>query len=122
MGVRLLQGLIFEYDDLAYGRSLGATGHHENRLMALKWADTLYETVFRSLEVATTRTGMVLASSFRILPAAKFRGWEYGSSKDSLSSLKFCQLTTPSPRTSRGSVQGMVSGTFSMTIASGCWP
>ena len=54
-----VDGLIFEYDDLAYGRSLGATGHHKNRLMALKWADTLYETVFRSLEVATTRTGMV---------------------------------------------------------------
>lgn len=54
-----VDGLIFEYDDLAYGRSLGATGHHENRLMALKWADTLYETTFRSLEVATTRTGMV---------------------------------------------------------------
>ena len=54
-----VDGLIFEYDDLAYGRSLGATGHHENRLMALKWADTLYNTVFRSLEVATTRTGMV---------------------------------------------------------------
>lgn len=54
-----VDGLIFEYDDLAYGRSLGATGHHENRLMALKWADTLYKTVFCSLEVATTRTGMV---------------------------------------------------------------
>lgn len=54
-----VDGLIFEFDDLAYGRSLGATGHHENRLMALKWEDTLYETVFRSLEVATTRTGMV---------------------------------------------------------------
>ena len=54
-----VDGLIFEYDDLAYGRSLGATGHHENRLMALKWADTLYKTVFRSLEVATPRTGMV---------------------------------------------------------------
>lgn len=54
-----VDGLIFEYDDIAYGLSLGATGHHENRLMALKWQDTLYETVFRSLEVATTRTGMV---------------------------------------------------------------
>ena len=54
-----VDGLIFEYDDLDYGRSLGATGHHENRLMALKWKDTLYETVFRSLEIATTRTGMV---------------------------------------------------------------
>ena len=48
-----------EYDDLAYGKSLGATGHHENRLIALKWADELYETTFRSVELATTRTGMV---------------------------------------------------------------
>ena len=54
-----VDGLIMEYDDLAYGRSLGATGHHENRLIALKWADELYETTFRSIELATTRTGMV---------------------------------------------------------------
>lgn len=39
-----VDGLIMEYDDLAYGRSLGATGHHENRLIALKWADELYDT------------------------------------------------------------------------------
>ncbi|MPM29319.1 DNA ligase [bioreactor metagenome] len=54
-----VDGLIFEYDDVEYGQSLGATGHHENRLMALKWQDTLYPTVFRGLELATTRTGMV---------------------------------------------------------------
>ncbi len=52
-------GLIIEYDDIVYGKSLGATGHHENRLIALKWADELYETTFLGLEVATTRTGMV---------------------------------------------------------------
>ena len=54
-----VDGLIMEYDDAAYGRSLGATGHHENRLIALKWADELYETTFGSVELATTRTGMV---------------------------------------------------------------
>lgn len=48
-----------EYEDIAYGKSLGATGHHENRLIALKWADELYETKFRGLELATTRTSMV---------------------------------------------------------------
>lgn len=52
-------GLIFEFNDLAYGRSLGATGHHENRMTAFKWPDTRYETKFRRLEVATTRTGMI---------------------------------------------------------------
>ena len=54
-----VDGLIVEYDDIAYGESLGATGHHENRIMALKWADELYETEFLGFELATTRTGMV---------------------------------------------------------------
>lgn len=54
-----VDGLIMEYDDITYGKSLGATGHHENRLIALKWNDELYETRFRGLELATTRTGMV---------------------------------------------------------------
>ena len=54
-----VDGLIIEYDDLTYGQSLGATGHHENRMIALKWEDELYETTFLGLEPATTRTGMV---------------------------------------------------------------
>ena len=54
-----VDGLIMEYADLAYGKSLGATGHHENRLIALKWQDELYETKFLGVELATTRTGMV---------------------------------------------------------------
>lgn len=54
-----VDGLIVEYDDIAYGKSLGATGHHENRLIALKWEDELYETEFLDLDVAITRTGMV---------------------------------------------------------------
>ena len=54
-----VDGLIIEHDDLEYGVSLGATGHHENRLLALKWEDELYETTFIGLELATTRTGMV---------------------------------------------------------------
>ena len=52
-------GLILEYDDIAYGKSIGATGHHENRLIALKWEDELFETRFLGVELATTRTGMV---------------------------------------------------------------
>lgn len=52
-------GVILEYDDIVYGKSLGATGHHENRLIALKWQDELFETHFTGVELATTRTGMV---------------------------------------------------------------
>ena len=54
-----VDGLIMEYDDVEYGKSLGATGHHENRLLALKWEDQLFETRFLGVELATTRTGMV---------------------------------------------------------------
>lgn len=52
-------GLIMEYDSIRYGESLGATGHHENRLIALKWEDELYETKFLELDVAVTQSGMV---------------------------------------------------------------
>lgn len=54
-----VDGLILEQDNIAYGRSLGSTGHHENRMMALKWEDELYETKFLGLETAVTRNGMV---------------------------------------------------------------
>lgn len=54
-----VDGLVLEQDDIAYGKSLGSTGHHENRLMALKWEDELYETKFLGLEMAVTRNGMV---------------------------------------------------------------
>jgi DNA ligase (NAD+) len=52
-------GIIFEYEDVQYGKSLGATSHHERRLMALKWADEEYETTFTGVELVTTRTGIV---------------------------------------------------------------
>ena len=54
-----VDGLIVEYDDRAYGASLGGTGHHENRMIALKWEDKMVETEFIGVRLATTRTGMV---------------------------------------------------------------
>lgn len=56
---RPVDGLIIEYNDLVYGRSLGVTGHHEKRMLAFKWEDEVHKTVFRGLAPATTRTGMV---------------------------------------------------------------
>lgn len=55
----LNDGLIFEYNDIEYGKSLGATGHHCRNLWAMKWNDDSYETIFRGVELNTTRTGMV---------------------------------------------------------------
>lgn len=54
-----VDGLIMEYDDRIYSASLGATGHHENRMIALKWKDDTVKTKFLGVELATTRTGMV---------------------------------------------------------------
>lgn len=61
-----VDGVIMEYDDIGYGKSLGATGHHENRLIALKWEDKLYETECIGIDAQTTRTGMVsLTATFK---------------------------------------------------------
>ena len=54
-----MDGLIFEYNDMAYGLSLGATEHHENRMLALKWSDEKAETVFLGAELSTGKTGKV---------------------------------------------------------------
>jgi DNA ligase (NAD+) len=55
----LTDGLIVEYDDIAYGKTQGVTGHHSKNMFALKWADDSYETIFRGVGLNTTRTGMV---------------------------------------------------------------
>ena len=55
----LVDGLIVEYDDRICGASLGATGHHENRMITLKWLGDLSKTKFLGVELATTRTSKV---------------------------------------------------------------
>ncbi len=54
----LTDGLIFEYNDIEYGKKQGTTGHHNKNLFALKWEDDCIETIFRGVELNTTRTGM----------------------------------------------------------------
>lgn len=54
-----VDGLIFELNSRKLSESLGATSHHENARMALKWSDETYETVFRNIEWNTTRSGLV---------------------------------------------------------------
>lgn len=55
----LTDGLIIEYDNIAYGKAQGVTGHHGKNMFALKWQDDCSETIFRGVELNTTRTGMV---------------------------------------------------------------
>lgn len=55
----LTDGLIIEYNDIIYGKAQGFTGHHTKNMFALKWNDDNFETIFRGVELNTTRTGMV---------------------------------------------------------------
>ena len=54
-----VDGLIFEYDDYLYGKSLGETSHHPLNMMALKWQDDLYETTLTNIEWNTSKSGLV---------------------------------------------------------------
>jgi len=55
----LTDGLIVEFDNIAYGKAQGVTGHHSKSLFAIKWLDDIFESVFRGVELNTTRIGMV---------------------------------------------------------------
>ena len=54
-----VDGLIYEFDDRIYSKSLESTSHHEGCRMALKWADNVYETTLIDVEWNTTRTGLI---------------------------------------------------------------
>lgn len=54
-----IDGLVAMYDDIAYGESLGMTGHHPKHSLAFKFTDEEYETVLRNIEWDVSRTGLV---------------------------------------------------------------
>lgn len=54
-----VDGLIVTYDNYLYGKSLGCTSKFPLNMMALKWADDLYETTLVDIEWATSRTGLI---------------------------------------------------------------
>lgn len=52
-------GLVLTYDDVAYGISLGETGHHPRNGMAFKWQDETADTVLREVIWSPSRTGLL---------------------------------------------------------------
>lgn len=52
-------GLIVEYNDKVFGKSLGATGHHENCRIAFKWEDATHKTKFLGVRIQPTRSGIL---------------------------------------------------------------
>lgn len=54
-----IDGIVLIFDDLAYSKSCGRTGHHYRDGIAFKFTDDLYETTLREIEWSTTRSGLV---------------------------------------------------------------
>lgn len=84
-----IDGLVFKFDDVGYGNSLGATSHHLNSAFAYKFYDEEYETELVNIEWSMGRTG-------RISPIAIFKSVEIDGtvvSKASLSNLTILEAT-----------------------------
>ena len=54
-----IDGLVFKYDDIEYGRSLGGTEHHFANAIAYKFYDEEYETNLLDIEWTMGRTGVL---------------------------------------------------------------
>ncbi len=54
-----IDGMVLRYDSLSYSRGCGRTGHHYKDGIAFKFEDGTYETIFRSIEWETGRSGKI---------------------------------------------------------------
>lgn len=54
-----IDGLVFKFDNVAYGKSLGQTGHHLKNAIAYKFYDELYDTQLTDIEWTMGRTGVL---------------------------------------------------------------
>ena len=54
-----IDGCVIGYDDVAYGNSLGATGHHLRSQIAYKFYDELYETRLQYIDWTLGKTGVL---------------------------------------------------------------
>ena len=54
-----IDGVVFKFDDIEYGKSLGATAHHFNNAIAYKFYDETYETRLKYIDWTMGRTGVL---------------------------------------------------------------
>lgn len=52
-------GLVLQYNDIAYGKSLGATSKYPRDSIAFKWEDETKETMLRDILWSASRTGLI---------------------------------------------------------------
>lgn len=78
-------GLVLQYNDTAYGKSLGITGHHPKSAIAFKWQDETAETTLRQIEWSASATG-------RLNPVAVFDPVELEGTTVSRASVHNCSI------------------------------
>lgn len=54
-----IDGMVLGFDDVAYGESLGMTGHHVRSQIAYKFEDDVVETTLRSIDWTMGKTGVL---------------------------------------------------------------
>ena len=54
-----IDGIVVKFNDVAYGQSLGRTGHHYKDGLAFKFEDDLFETKMQTVEWNPSRTGEI---------------------------------------------------------------
>lgn len=54
-----IDGLVFKFDDIAYGKAQGETAHHFKNAIAYKFYDEIYGTILRNISWTMGRTGVL---------------------------------------------------------------
>ena len=54
-----IDGLVFKFNDIAYGETLGSTGHHKKNAIAFKFEDETYASRLKHIEWTMGRTGVL---------------------------------------------------------------
>lgn len=75
-----IDGCVFGYDDVAYGKSLGATGHHLRSQLAFKFYDELYPTRLQYID-------WTIGKSSQLTPTAVFDAVEIDGAEITRASL-----------------------------------
>ena len=61
-----IDGVVFKYDDIEYGKSLGQTSHHFKNAIAYKFYDELFSSTLENIDWTMGRTGV-------LTPVAEFK-------------------------------------------------
>lgn len=54
-----IDGIVFKFNNIEYGKSLGSTDHHFNNAIAFKFYDEVYETKLLNIEWSMGKTGQI---------------------------------------------------------------